>query len=66
MTVETVEEQYVPHIQPPQEPLSYIEVGSGTVTTVILIISCQFVWYSFLNYFSNPWAILILLYLLYR
>jgi len=48
--VETVEEQYVPHIQPPIQPLSLAE----------------YVWYSALNYFSNPWAFLILLYLLYR
>lgn len=48
--VETVEEQYIPHIQPPIQPLSWAE----------------YVGYSALNYFSNPWAFLILLYLLYR
>ena len=30
------------------------------------LIPFQYVWYSALNYFSNPWAFLILLYLLYR
>jgi len=48
--VETVEEKYVPHIEPPIQPLSWAE----------------YIWYSALNYFSNPWAFLILLYLLYR
>jgi len=48
--VESVEEEYIPHIEPPQQPLSYAE----------------YVWYSLLNYFSNPWAFLILLYLFYR
>jgi len=48
--VETVEEEYVPHIQPPVQPLSWAE----------------YIWYSALNYFSNPWALIILLYLVYR
>ena len=26
----------------------------------------QYIWYSALNYFSNPWALIILLYLVYR
>jgi len=49
-TVETVEERYIPHIEPPQLPLSYLE----------------YAWYSLVNYFSNPWAFLILLYIIYR
>lgn len=49
-TVETVEERYVPHVQEPIQPLS----------------TGEYVWYSALNYFSNPWAFLIFLYLLYR
>ena len=66
--METVEEEYVPHIQPPIQPLSWAEVcGSEKDKWRFMIISLtQFIWYSALNYFSNPWALIILLYLVYR
>lgn len=48
--LETEEEQYIPHIVPPELPLTYFE----------------YIWYSVVRYFSNPWAFLILLYLVYR
>jgi len=48
--IETVPEQYETHQPPPQAPLSYLEIG----------------YYHLLNYFSNPWAFLILLYIVYR
>jgi len=48
--VEAVPEQYETHVPPPQAPLSYAEIT----------------YYYTLNYFSNPWAFLILLYIVYR
>jgi len=48
--IETVPEQYEELKHPPQEPLSYVELA----------------YYYTLNYFANPWAFLILLYIVYR
>jgi len=49
-TVETEEEKYIPHEMPPQEEPGMLEMG----------------YYYAVNYFSNPWAFLILLYIIYR
>jgi len=48
--IETVEEKYIPHELPPQEHPGMLELG----------------YYYAINYFSNPWAFLILLYIIYR
>jgi len=48
--VEAVPEQYETHVPPPQDPLTGLEIA----------------YYYTLNYFTNPWAFLILLYIVYR
>jgi len=48
--IETVEEKYIPHELPAQEHPGMLELG----------------YYYTLNYFSNPWAFLILTYIIYR